>query len=32
MAIAILADPDFTPATLPNGQPYLQTFEGRLET
>jgi hypothetical protein len=25
---SILADPDFTPATLPNGQPYLQTFEG----
>ncbi|MGA9800380.1 MAG: TonB-dependent receptor [Terriglobales bacterium] len=25
---SILASPDFTPATLPNGQPYLQTFEG----
>jgi Carboxypeptidase regulatory-like domain len=25
---SILADPDFDPATLPNGQPYLQTFEG----
>jgi hypothetical protein len=25
---SILADPDFTPALLPNGQPYLQTFEG----
>jgi Carboxypeptidase regulatory-like domain/TonB dependent receptor len=25
---SILADPDFTPALLPNGQSYLQTFEG----